>query len=213
MALDQEKDGPGEPAQQSEVPGALTPAGARRRRLAGLGASGVLMTLASQSAMADLVCKSPSAALSGNLASRSPGAVSCLGRGPGFWKNNQSAWVGVASSDRFSQHFFCGGTPGLSEASCLDILSHQDFDKSNVAMHIMATYLNVTSGRISFMTQEGVLAMWREFLTTNAYVPAAGAAPWNAADLVMYLSSTQKAGDEASTPALPKPPKETKGKA
>ena len=37
------------------VPG-LTAAGAARRRLAGVGASGVLMTLASQSAMAGLVC-------------------------------------------------------------------------------------------------------------------------------------------------------------
>jgi len=197
MALDREKDGLGDqPVQPVADHIGLTPAGAKRRRLAGLGASGVLMTLASQSAMADMVCKSPSAALSGSLSSHNHTAVSCLGRSPGFWKNHTSEWVGVSSSDMFSRHFYCGSVNGLNKVSCHDILSHQDYDRGNVAMHIMATYLNVTSRRISFLSEESVTAMWREFLTTGTYVPTAGAKPWNAAELVMYLASTQKGGDE-----------------
>jgi hypothetical protein len=206
MALDQVKDGAtGQPGKAELAHTGLSPAGASRRRLA---ASGVLMTLASQSAMAQMVCKSPSAALSGNLASRSPAEVVCLGRSPGFWKNHTSEWVGVQTGDRFGDYFFTGGAVGFSEVSCLDILSHQDYDVGNVAMHLMATYLNVSSGRITFLTQEAVLTMWREFATTGVYVPAAGAEPWTGDQLVQYLSSTQKAGDEpAGEPAGPADPK------
>lgn len=196
MALDGEKDenGAAPPLPVADTDG-LSPAGARRRRLAGLGASGVLMTLASQSAMAELVCKSPSAALSGSLASRTPEAVACMGRGPGFWQDNPGEWIGVAPTDMFSKHFSSGASTAFREATCMDILNCPDGEQGIVAMHIVATYLNVTSHRISFLTEESVLAMWREFLSTGAYKPAAGPVSWNGAALVLYLSGTQKPGE------------------
>lgn len=196
MALDQEND-PAHLPSHPPSPG-LTPAGAARRRLAGLGASGVLMTLASNSAMAtaEMVCKSPSGTLSGSLASRSPEPVACIGRSPGFWRNHESEWVGIRPGDRFCDHLYPGNDPAFGQVTCMGILIPKKYDKNKVARHIMATLLNVTSGKIGYLTEESVRAMWREYVTTGFYVPTAGATPWNGADLVLYLQSTQKGGDE-----------------
>ena len=167
----------------------LTPKGASRRRIAGLGLSGVVMTVASTNAMAGLVCKSPSGALSGNLNSQAPGNVVCEGRSPGYWKNH--AWPSeVKKNHMFTQYFFpCSGP--LSNCTCKDVLSKQAADKHNVAMHIMATYLNVCSGKISFLTRQAVKDMWSEYAMYGSFTPAEGASPWSGQDLVDYLSSTQ----------------------
>ncbi|MBC7686067.1 MAG: hypothetical protein H7176_12665 [Bdellovibrionales bacterium] len=180
-----------ESAQRPAAPSAtvpLTPKGAARRRIAGLGVSGVVMTVASNHAMAGLVCKSPSGALSGNLNSQRPDVV-CNGVSPGFWKNHPEEWPAeVRKNDRFSKFFPCHGV--LSGVSCMDILSHQDADQNNVGMHIMATYLNVCSGRITFLTRQAVLDMWTKYNTYGTYTPTSGAIPWSGQDLVVYLTST-----------------------
>ncbi len=72
----------------------------------------------------------------------------------------------------------------------MKILSHQSYDANNLAMHMMATYLNVAAGNISFMSLETVTTMWTEWLRTGVYKPTATAKPWNAADIVIYLRST-----------------------
>lgn len=176
----------------------LTPKGASRRRIAGLGVSGIVMTVASNHAMAELVCKSPSGALSGNLNSQSPN-VSCEGRSPGFWKNHQSEWPSeVKTTDLFSKFFSAHGL--LGNLTCLQVLGSDEddkegkpkLDKHNVAMHIMATYLNVVSGRITFLTRQAVIDMWAHWNTNQSYTPAVGADPWNGDEFVNYLSSTQK---------------------
>lgn len=165
----------------------LTPKGASRRRIAGLGVSGVLMTVASNNAMAALVCKSPSGALSGNLNSQAPGSASCEGRSPGYWKNH--SWPAeVNRNDMFTQYFPCSGE--LSTLTCKQVLTTQD-DKYNVAMHIMATYLNVCSGKIGFLTRQAVKDMWSEYNLNRSYTPAVGATAWSGEELVAYLSSTQ----------------------
>ena len=193
MAIEQEKEGESSlPEQSPAARDGLSPAGVSRRRLAGLGASGVLMTLASQSAMAGLVCKSPSGALSGKLASRGAAGVTCAGRSPGYWKTHPSAWrgCGIDTGEAFQRVFSCSGRAGYDSVTCMGILSHKSFDMNNLGMHMMATYLNVKSGKISFMSEEDVLSMWSEWVRTGKYVPMAGAKPWNAADIVIYLSST-----------------------
>lgn len=171
----------------------LSPAGASRRRLAGIGASGVLLTLASNGAMATMVCKSPSGAMSGNLvASRAPASFACEGRSPGYWKNHPRAWSGsgVRTSEQFNRLFSCGGRREFESVTCMSILSHKSYDTNNLAMHLMATYLNVASGNISFMSLETVTSMWTECIRTGSYKPSATAKPWNAADIVIYLRST-----------------------
>lgn len=171
----------------------LSPAGASRRRLAGIGASGVLLTLASNGAMATMVCKSPSGAMSGNLvASRAPANFACAGRSPGYWKNHAREWsgTGVRTTDQFNRLFSCGGRREFDAVTCMSILTHKNYDTNNLAMHIMATYLNVASGNISFMSLETVTTMWTEWVRTGYYKPSATAKSWNAADIVIYLRST-----------------------
>ncbi|HEY0065155.1 MAG TPA: hypothetical protein VGC21_23755 [Telluria sp.] len=175
------------PAAPAAIP-PLSPAGASRRRLAGLGVSGVVMTVASNHALAGLVCKSPSGALSGDLNSQRPNVV-CNGVSPGYWKNHPHAWPAqVKTSDKFSQHFYCAGP--LSTLSCMQILSKQKDDKNNVAMHIVATYLNVLSGRITFLTSQAVLDIWAQYNTYGSYTPAGASKAWSGSELVDYLSST-----------------------
>ena len=181
---------PAGPASAKPLPAPLSPSGVARRRIAGLGASGVLMTVASNNAMAALVCKSPSGgALSGNLNSQKPN-VKCDGLSPGYWKNHPEAWPSeVRPNHRFAKFFPSRGS--LSTVSCKDILSKQHADKNNVGMHLMATYLNVVSGRITFLTRQSVIKMWVEYDMYGTYTPAEGATPWSGGELVDYLSSTQ----------------------
>jgi hypothetical protein len=176
------------PAAPAAIP-PLSPQGASRRRLAGLGVSGVVMTVASNHAMAALVCKSPSGALSGNLNSQTPDVV-CNGVSPGYWKTHPNSWPSqVKTTDLFSQHFACTGP--LSGVKCMQMLSKQAEDKNNVAMHIMATYLNVLSGRISFLTPQAVLDIWAQYNTYGTYTPHGATTPWSGSQLVDYLASTQ----------------------
>jgi len=183
MVNHEDQDGP------APTPAPLSPKGASRRRIAGLGVSGVVMTVASNNAMAALVCKSPSGALSGNLNSQKPNER-CDGLSPGYWKNHTEDWPSeVKTSDRFAKLFPSRGK--LSAFTCLQILSKQEADKNNVAMHIMATYLNVASGRITFLTRQAVIEMWVKYDKYGTYTPNEGAMPWSGQELTNYLSSTQ----------------------
>lgn len=188
MVNHEQQDGaPAAPAAAPAIP-PLTRRGASRRRIAGLGVSGVVMTVASNHAMAALVCKSPSGAMSGNLNSQAPN-VTCEGRSPGYWKTHTESWPSdVKTSDKFGKVFVCHGQ--LGTFSCLKVLDHQDIDKNNVAMHIMATYLNVCSGKISFLTRQAVKDMWNEYNTNGTFRPTEGATPWSGGQLVDYLTST-----------------------
>jgi len=77
---------------------------------AGLAVSGVLLTLASRSALAGgtggRVCKTPSAFCSANHSQHgkphSGGGYDCK-----HWIDNCKSWVGCVNSDNFSKHFSC----------------------------------------------------------------------------------------------------------
>jgi hypothetical protein len=189
MVNHEQPDGtPAAPAAAPAIP-PLTPRGAARRRIAGLGVSGVVMTVASSNAMAAVVCKSPSGALSGNLNSNAP-RTTCNGVSPGYWKTHPNAWPSeVKTNDSFSKYFHCTGK--LGSYSCMKILSKQPEDKNNVGMHIMAQYLNVVSGKINFMTRQSVIDMWNQYYSYGTYTPTGGATPWTGKQLVDYLTSTQ----------------------
>lgn len=189
MVNHEQQDGKAEAPAATAANPQLTPKGASRRRIAGIGLSGVVMTVASNNAMAALVCKSPSGALSGALTSQSPN-VTCNALSPGYWKTHPGSWPSdVLVGDLFSKHFTCQGP--LSHITCMNILSKQGADKNAVAMHIMATYLNVAAGYITFLTRDEVKSIWYEYHTTGKYVPATGATPWSGEELTAYLASTQ----------------------
>lgn len=176
----------------------LSAKGAARRRFSTAGAgvsAGVIMTLASQSGMAQTVCTSPSGMLSGNL-SHHDHQVPCAGLSPGYWKTHHSAWGGARTNGNakfnltFPTTYRCSA---LNAYTCFQIVDPTKVangsDPDNVAMHIMATLLNVCSKKIGFLTEIQVLAIWHSFATTGSYQPSAGVT-WDGTQIVAYLKKT-----------------------
>jgi hypothetical protein len=176
----------------------MTAKGGSRRRFAKAGAgvsAGVLLTLASQPAMAT-VCTSPSGTVSGNSSRKTGGSAACVGRSPGYWKTHHYAWKGAGTNGDalFKLTFYCGGRcTALAKYTCFDVVDptkvNNGDDPDNVAMHIMATLLNVRSGKIGFLTINQVVAIWYAYATTGSYTPTVGVT-WNGAKIVSYLKST-----------------------
>jgi hypothetical protein len=71
----------------------------------------------------------------------------------------------------------------------MGLLSPQSFDKYNLAMHAIATYLNIKSGKINFLSIEALLNMWYEVQTKGYYSPTAGV-NWSAEQVKNYLQAT-----------------------
>jgi hypothetical protein len=181
------------------VPMPLGKHGAARRRLAkaGIGAAGVLYTLESHATMSPMMCKSPSGALSGGLSSHYGPKPVCKGLSPGYWKNH-SSWP-CSRSALFSSVFYVAGDHSscsvkANQASYLcttmvSLLSPQGYDRYNLGMHVVATYLNILSRRISFLSVETLSAMWYDVQTKGHYSPVAGVY-WSAEQVKSYLEST-----------------------
>lgn len=178
-----------------QAPSDLGAKGASRRRFAktSAGVAGVLATLGSRSAMAKQ-CLTPSAYCSGNTSHQNQ--VSSTGLSPGYWKNHPYAWGSAATnySSKFSATFpLTGRCLALAPCSCMDVLNPQKVpagaDPNNVAMHIMATLLNVRSKRITFLTEPQVKKIWSDYSFDGTYSPVKGKV-WNGAQIVEYLFST-----------------------
>jgi hypothetical protein len=190
---------PGAPDSAEELRPGISAQGAARRRFAkaGLGASGVIMTLASQPGMATNVCRPPSGFLSGTWASNHP-TNTCFGRSPGYWKNHHDQWKTSCRTDGttlFRSLFSCTG-PGsrLQAYKLFDIVDPTKVangaDRNNVAMHIVAALLNARANKVSVLPEERVREIWSEYVRTSYYTPSAGAKKWNGAEIVTYLKST-----------------------
>jgi hypothetical protein len=192
VAIQNRSDGEaGESPEPAKLPSTITPAGASRRRFATAGASGVLLTLVSQPGMATAICTTPSGSLSGGLKSQHGPVLMCAGVSPGYWKNHLDDWVplNVAPTALFGSTFSCGGRQDYAVCPLGTILHHQDFDHANLGMHMVATYLNIKSGKIGFLSLQGLGAIWNEWAGTGFYTPTAGV-KWDAADIVIYLQGT-----------------------
>lgn len=179
-------------------PGAQPPMDARglaRRRFTrtGLGAAGVLMTLASTPGMATDVCTSPSGSLSGGLQSHHGNAVACAGLSSGYWKNHADWPAGCQPNTPFGQVFTVDAAHASTygAVSCGDILSHQPFDESNLGMHLVAAWLNALAGLTSFLTTDDLRRIWNEWQAKGYYNPVPSVR-WNAASIVIYLSGTMQ---------------------
>lgn len=195
MDIEQKNGAPDKPSTASPVPADISAKGLARRRFgkAGLGASGVLLTLVSQPGMACEICKAPSGSLSGGLKSHTGPAVACSGVSPGYWKNHAGWPSPCTSATRFSEAFHCEGlnkdTYGADTTTFGLILEHQDFDTSNLGMHMAATYLNIQSGRIGFLTVAALQKVWYDWQRYGFYSPTAGV-QWDATRIVIYLTGT-----------------------
>lgn len=182
------------------APLSLSQRGATRRRLAkaGIGAVGVLSTLESRATMSPMMCKSPSGALSGGLSSHYGPAPVCNGLSPGYWKNHPESWP-ISINTWFADVFYVAGNRRYCTikarntsylcSTMMNMLSSQSFDKYNLAMHAVATYLNIRSGKINFLSVETLLNMWYEVQTKTYYSPTAGV-KWNAEQVKNYLQAT-----------------------
>lgn len=201
MATQQPEDGEaGKGGAPDATPTEISASGLSRRRFAkaGAGASaGVIMTLVSQPAMAATeLCVSASGAASANLSFHSDHLVACSGLSPGYWKNHPASWQGALTSptSQFNALFHATArTAALTPYTCMQVVTANAFpranDPDNVAMHIMATLLNVRSGRIGFLTEINVIAIWNAYAANGTYQPTYGVT-WNGAQIVSYLKKT-----------------------
>lgn len=196
MNIPDQRDGKGELAPTPAPAASMSGAGAARRRFAraGVGVSGVILTLASQPGMASpMMCKSASGSMSTGLGSKPSNAtVRCEGLSPGYWKKDSRAWPPLAAREQlFSSVFPHGGTSLYQTGTMLQMLTSNDPSKDpyNLGRHLVATYLNVLSGKISFLTVDGLKKMWHDFVTYGYYTPRAGTS-WNAEALKKYLENT-----------------------
>lgn len=180
--------GPAEPVAQ------LSSAGNARRRFAkraGLGSTGVLLTLASQTGIAGAMCKSPSrqtSVLAGGSAHPNEPMVACAGIGPVAWA---SAGVWPCSKDytKFGTVFPCRGTT-YAELLLKNLVTNTGTDQlSQFGRALTVTYLNVMSNRIGFLTTEDLVSMFQQINGNGQYVASPGQY-WDIVKLTSYLNST-----------------------
>ena len=165
-------------------------ANASRRQFAkaGLGVSGVILSLASRPVLGNVVCKSPSGFLSGNASTHGPQPV-CQGRSPGYWKNHQGAWP-IATTTRFGSVFPANPSSPYANFTFLELIQeHQKEDKHNLGRHLAAAYLNAVRGWTPFLPVETIVAMFAEWQSKGAYSPKPGV-QWTGAEIVAYIEAT-----------------------
>jgi hypothetical protein len=183
----------GEGGAPGATPAPLTAAGVSRRGFAklGMGAGGVILTLTSQPGMASAVCASPSQSLSKWKSTHVGTPLACSGLSPGYWYQSFHSWPSPLDRTtlKFGAMIACGGRTDYRDILVQKLLYPQKFDTYNIGRHFAATYLNIKAGKISFLTIEGLQAMWYEWLTTMRYKPTAGVV-WDGSQIVAYLRST-----------------------
>ncbi len=147
------------------------------------------------------VCTTPSGFVS--LPTSVPGAPqTCLGRTPGYWKQDQSFgnWVapyypttvsGQHNATLFKQWF---SPSPYGDATFLDVLNLEAGPPNNVARHVVATVLNIARGWLSALTVPQVQGIWQQYMATGGgtigyYEPTAGV-QWYQDSIVAYLLST-----------------------
>lgn len=175
---------------------AISAKGAARRRFAraGLGGTGIVLTLVSKPGMA-ATCASASGFASGPKSSHSP-ATACTGKSPGYWHKPTREWekANVSPYAVFGQIFSCPSshTAPLANYTLLDILNRpggpKTLDADNVARHIIAAFLNARTLRVLQLPESEVFEIWNSYASTKTYTVAGKT--WNGADIVIYLEST-----------------------
>ncbi|MBQ5940883.1 MULTISPECIES: hypothetical protein [unclassified Massilia] len=209
----------GSTSDDKRTPGTLGARGAARRRFAraGVGATGIVLTLSSKGAMAN-ACSSPSGFVSASLKGSSGPAFSCASNGShGYWKNHQEEWgiTGVKPTDLFGAHFDTGiGYAHLKQIPLIGVLDPNayfdalaqkegkkkgevppGFDPNNVAMQTIAAYLNArqamaTGAQGAVLTPQAVKKIWSDFVFDGSYLPSPGAERWGGAQIASYFEGT-----------------------
>lgn len=217
-----ENSGHEETGRQPENGAAMTPPQVRnpsRRRFtrAGVGASAVILTLTSRSALAQVACKSPSGFASANLSQHNNETARCDGITAASWLDPNRQWP-IPKVTRFIDIFgssslmFRTGTPqkfydafpsrvdkkdvppgqakstSLDEATLYEALNGSETPE--VVKSIIAAYLNFKDGRNTYPTDLQAIAIFKEWQANGIYTPSAGI-KWTEDDILSYLGSTQ----------------------
>jgi hypothetical protein len=198
---DQHELDPGATDMTGQLPQGISPRGAARRRFgkAGLGASGVILTLASQPGMATekLMCTTVSAYGSFTPSSHQLARVACNGLTPAEWTKWLRQWRGAYSPRAKCGHVFrCVGKAGaLAPRTLLEVLDlpaeYKELDRDNVAMYLVAALLNATTNRVPQLPKSTVLEIWEEYARTEHYSPRKNIY-WDGQQIVEYLKSTMR---------------------
>jgi hypothetical protein len=201
---------PTKPKPDSDLPpatGAGPMPGRRRLLQGGLAGAPVLMTLASRPVLAQVAggtCTTPSGFVSANASTAGRG-VTCLGRGPGFWKQANSTtnkWPSPyqnllpAPNTVFNTVFTppyapydTGGTGPGGKKTLLDVLLLTGGPPDAVARAIVAAYMDVVAGLTPVLTTQLVKDIWSEYSQTGSFSPTSGA-HWSADEILAYLETT-----------------------
>lgn len=179
--------------------------GVARRRFtrAGLGATGVILTLHSQPGMATgMTCASPSGFMSIKSASHNPQNSCSYNRSHGYWKTHSGDWrarCGTSPDTMFTEVLIARGAyAGLKDYTLMQIINPpkevKRIDRNNVAMQMVTALLNARASQMagipSVLPEDKVVAMWNEFTSTGYYRPTGSAKPWSGAQIAGYLETT-----------------------
>jgi hypothetical protein len=182
-----------------------------------VGASAVILTLTSRSALAQVACKSPSGFASANLSQHNNETARCDGITAASWLDPNRQWP-IPKETRFIDIFgssslmFRTGTPqkfydafpsrvdkkdvppgqakstSLDEATLYEALNGSETPE--VVKSIIAAYLNFKDGRNTYPTDLQAIAIFKEWQANGIYTPSAGI-KWTEDDILSYLGSTQ----------------------
>jgi hypothetical protein len=163
----------------------------RRFGQAGLGASGILLTLACKPVLG-AVAASPSGFHSANQSTHGHHNARLFNTAlrPESWLAQDRGTWPVPANTPFSQLF--GALPGtaLGDATIEQVLHGHTEDPQQLAKYLTAAMLNARAGRAPFFEEARVLEMYNEWRMKGYYNPVAEV-QWYAGDMLTYLQATQ----------------------
>lgn len=194
MAIQQQDGEAGKPSAPDQAAAAISAKGASRRRFAkaGVGATGVILTLTSQPGMACSVCTTPSGSLSGGLKSYHGPKPICMGKPPSHWC---STGYGSNPLKKYGADFTCRYTSNRDcdypKVLACKTQNGQDTTspRCRVAQYCAAALLNVQAGYSTFLTDKIIKTIWTEFDKNLCYKPTA-TTTWYVDDICNYLRRT-----------------------
>jgi len=166
--------------------------GRRRFTKAGIAASGVIVTLASRSALAAEAI-SPSGFVSVNQ-SRHGAHQESRARRPQYWAT-ASHWP-IDKDTKFNHIFHqCSHSSAYHNMSCAEVIEgkwgHQGSTANGVGPYLVAAYLNAAMGWTEdYLTTSQCVIMGNEWLTTGIFRPTANVT-WSSAQIINYFQNTQ----------------------
>jgi hypothetical protein len=177
--------------------------GVARRRFAraGAGATGVILTLQSQPAMATYrTCVAPSGFTSATT-SLTPTRACTNNEDPSYWESYPRKWSSrafVEHTELFGSYFkYGGGYQSLAELSLYDVLCRKSekviaADPSGISRLCVAAWLNARMNQQSaaVLTPERVVDIWKQYAEKGEFAPEPKATPWQGSYIFSYLRTT-----------------------